>query len=446
MLGTASPRRGERHRPEGLPAVTRTQQAPGPTLPLIAIRNLTKLYRMGDSIVRALNGVDLTIERGEFVAIIGPSGSGKSTMMHLLGCLDRPTAGTYEFNGRDVGSLSDRELAIVRNCEIGFVFQTFNLINRTSALANVGVPLFYARRTDITTKARVALDRVGLTDRATHRPNELSGGERQRVAIARAIVNDPLLLLADEPTGNLDTRTGEQILEIFHALNRQGVTIVVVTHEPDIAAQARRIVAMRDGKVVSDETAPDYEARLGLAPARRPQRTAAEPRAAAAARSAAVESAPAPGAAMNGPAPARSAATKPNDSPEADLALPPRMARGATTALVIGAVGPLLALALWASAKMLIVATGGVPRVEPGVLPPTPMLVAAGLGLLSLLAGLGVGCVAIFWGRSVLHPVRQEPGHWLGVGRARLGIALGALGLAMPFLLLVLNRALGSVG
>ncbi|NUQ48613.1 MAG: ABC transporter ATP-binding protein [Phycisphaerae bacterium] len=254
MLGTAAPRRGERHRPEGLPAAIGTQQAPRPELPLIAIRNLTKLYRMGDSVVRALNGVDLTVERGEFVAIIGPSGSGKSTMMHLLGCLDRPTAGTYEFNGRDVGKLSDRELAIVRNREIGFVFQTFNLINRTTALANVGVPLFYARRTDITTKARAALDHVGLTARAAHRPSELSGGERQRVAIARAIVNDPLLLLADEPTGNLDSHAGQEIIDLLCSMkSERATTLVIATHDARVASRASRVLHLLDGQITQLE-------------------------------------------------------------------------------------------------------------------------------------------------------------------------------------------------
>lgn len=221
---------------------------------LIEITRLTKLYRMGTSIVRALDGVDLSIEPGEFVAITGASGSGKSTMMHLIGCLDRPTSGSYVLNGKDVSSMSDRQLAIVRNKEIGFVFQTFNLINRTSAADNVGVPLFYARRADARAPAMKALERVGLGKRSHHRPNELSGGERQRVAIARAIVNDPPLVLADEPTGNLDTRTGEQIMEIFHELNRHGVTIVLVTHEYDVALQARRIVNMRDGRILWDKT------------------------------------------------------------------------------------------------------------------------------------------------------------------------------------------------
>jgi len=219
---------------------------------IIRTRHLTKYYHMGSAVVKALDGVDLEIRKGEFVSITGPSGSGKSTMMHILGCLDRPTSGTYEFNGQLVSSLSDRQLAHIRNRSIGFVFQTFNLINRTSALDNVAVPLIYARRRSTRAAAMAALERVGLAHRAKHKPSELSGGERQRVAIARAIVNNPLLLLADEPTGNLDTHTGNQILAIFHELHRSGVTIVLVTHEPDIAAQAERIIRMRDGKIVED--------------------------------------------------------------------------------------------------------------------------------------------------------------------------------------------------
>ncbi len=220
--------------------------------PLIEIRDLRKQYVMGTTIVRALDGVDLDVHHGEFVAITGASGSGKSTMMHLVGCLDRPTSGRYSLDGQDVSRLNDSQLALVRNRKIGFVFQTFNLIQRTSALENVSMPLFYARDANPRPAARRALERVGLGPRASHKPNELSGGERQRVAIARAIVGNPPLLLADEPTGNLDSRTGTQIMEIFHQLNEQGVTIVLVTHEPDIAAQARRVVQMRDGQIVRD--------------------------------------------------------------------------------------------------------------------------------------------------------------------------------------------------
>lgn len=224
---------------------------------MIKARQLKKLYRMGESVVRALDGVDLGINEGEFASIAGASGSGKSTMMHILGCLDRPTSGVYEFNGVDINDLSDRQLALVRNRHIGFVFQTFNLINRTSAVDNVAVPLVYGRSRSARKAAMTALDRVGLANRASHTPSELSGGERQRVAIARAIVNNPKLILADEPTGNLDSRTGEQIMEIFHELNATGVTIVLVTHEMDIAVQARRIIRMRDGNIVMDEALSD---------------------------------------------------------------------------------------------------------------------------------------------------------------------------------------------
>ena len=224
---------------------------------MIRVRNLTKRYQMGDAEVRALDGVDLDIEAGEFLSLTGASGSGKSTMMHLLGCLDRPTEGTYELGGQLVSRMSNRELAIIRNQRIGFVFQTFNLINRTSALENVALPLVYAQHTRTHKTAMEALDRVGLASRASHKPNELSGGERQRVAIARAIVNHPLLLLADEPTGNLDTKTGTQILELFHELHTEGVTVVLVTHDMAIAAQAQRVVRMSDGKVVEDRPIDD---------------------------------------------------------------------------------------------------------------------------------------------------------------------------------------------
>ncbi|MFQ5422859.1 MAG: ABC transporter ATP-binding protein [Phycisphaerae bacterium] len=228
---------------------------------LIQVDGLTKHYHMGDTVVRALDGVNLTIKAGEFVSLTGASGSGKSTMMHLLGCLDRPTRGAYHLDGELVSAMTDKQLAIVRNQKIGFVFQTFNLIQRTSAIDNVSVPMFYARRTRVGDVARRSLERVGLGERCSHKPNELSGGERQRVAIARAIVNEPKIILADEPTGNLDTRTGRQIMEIFHELNDAGVTIILVTHEPEVALQAERIIRMRDGHIYEDRSVDPSERR-----------------------------------------------------------------------------------------------------------------------------------------------------------------------------------------
>ncbi len=222
---------------------------------LLELRDVRKTYDMGIEKVHALNGVDLDIARGEYVAIMGPSGSGKSTLMNLLGCLDTPSSGTYHLNGAAVEKMSDLELAAVRNREIGFVFQTFNLLPRTPALANVELPLVYAgvSRHDRHARARRALDRVGLADRADHEPNELSGGQRQRVAIARALVNEPSILLADEPTGNLDSATSADIMRLFDELHGQGNTVILVTHEPDIAAHARRRVVLRDGRIVVDE-------------------------------------------------------------------------------------------------------------------------------------------------------------------------------------------------
>jgi putative ABC transport system ATP-binding protein len=222
---------------------------------LIEIEQLTKDYHLGDQIVRALRGVSLRIDRGEFVAIMGPSGSGKSTFMNLLGCLDTSTSGTYRLDGVDVSELSKDRLARIRNKNIGFVFQTFNLLPRTSALENVELPLLYngtppkLRRP----KALARLYEVGLKGREHHHPNQLSGGQQQRVAIARALVNDPILILADEPTGNLDSRTSVEILALFQALNRRGITVVLVTHEPDIVSYAARVVAFRDGRIVKDE-------------------------------------------------------------------------------------------------------------------------------------------------------------------------------------------------
>ncbi len=221
---------------------------------LISLRRLQRVYRMGTEVVRALDGVDLDVEAGEYLAIMGPSGSGKSTLMNILGCLDTPSAGEYILNGRRVSGLDDTELARLRNAEIGFVFQTFNLLPRTSALANVELPLIYGGvpRKERKRKARETLEHVGLGDRLHHQPNELSGGQRQRVAIARALVNDPSILLADEPTGNLDSRTSEEIMALFGELNAAGNTIVVVTHEEDIAAHAHRVVRLLDGRMVED--------------------------------------------------------------------------------------------------------------------------------------------------------------------------------------------------
>ena len=233
---------------------------------LIDIRDITKVYEMGEEKVHALSGVTVGVERGEYVAIMGPSGSGKSTLMNLIGCLDTPSSGSYVLNGKEVARMSDDELAAIRNQEIGFVFQTFNLLPRTSALQQVELPLVYGgvSRKDRRDRAVKALKAVGLADRMNHTPNEMSGGQRQRVAVARALINDPSILLADEPTGNLDSQTGAEIMALFAELNARGNTIVLVTHEEDIAAHARRIVRLKDGKVRDDQpserTAPPLRA------------------------------------------------------------------------------------------------------------------------------------------------------------------------------------------
>ena len=238
--------------PSPAPAVARPTRPPGQLV--IKIDGVTKLYQMGEETIRALRGVALEIRRNEYLAVMGPSGSGKSTLMNMLGCLDTPTAGHYQFSGKDVSSMTDDELADIRNREIGFVFQTFNLLPRSNALHNVELPLIYAgiSRHERIERAKQALENVGLGDRMHHRPNELSGGQRQRVAIARALVTQPSIILADEPTGNLDSRTGVEIMDLFEKLYELGNTIIVVTHEEDIARHARRIVRLRDGLIESD--------------------------------------------------------------------------------------------------------------------------------------------------------------------------------------------------
>ena len=220
---------------------------------MIELEDVTKVYRMGSVEVRALDGIDLAIDDGDLVAIMGPSGSGKTTLMNILGCLDIPTSGRYLLDGTDVSTLSDNRLAKIRSRKIGFVFQSFNLVPRTSAIRNVELPLVYAGVRDRRARAWSVLEQVGLADRAKHMPNELSGGQQQRVAIARALINDPTLLLADEPTGNIDTASSVEILKLLAALNDAGRTVVIITHEEDIARFAKRVVRLRDGRIVSDQ-------------------------------------------------------------------------------------------------------------------------------------------------------------------------------------------------
>ncbi|MBQ7021489.1 MAG: ABC transporter ATP-binding protein [Phascolarctobacterium sp.] len=222
---------------------------------MIELKDIMKTYVMGDSVVHALNHVDVKIDYGEFTAIMGASGSGKSTMMNILGCLDRPTSGEYFLDGKEIAGYNDDELAHTRNAKIGFVFQNFNLLSKLTAQANVALPLIYAGvgEEERMERAKKALEAVGLGDRLDHKPMEMSGGQRQRVAIARALINDPPVIMADEPTGNLDTKSSYEIMDIFKKMNEQGKTVIMVTHEPDIAAYTKRIIVMRDGKIVSDE-------------------------------------------------------------------------------------------------------------------------------------------------------------------------------------------------
>ncbi|RYJ41742.1 MULTISPECIES: ABC transporter ATP-binding protein [Flavobacterium] len=227
--------------------------------PIIDIKGITRNFPLGNEVVKVLKGIDLTIEKGEYVALMGPSGSGKSTLMNLLGCLDTPTGGTYILNGKDVSKMTDNELAEIRNKEIGFVFQTFNLLPRTTALDNVALPMVYAgyKKPERTQRATQVLTQVGLDDRMDHKPNQLSGGQRQRVAVARALVNHPSIILADEPTGNLDSKTSIEIMKLFNEIHANGNTVILVTHEEDIAAYAHRVIRLRDGVIESDRVNPN---------------------------------------------------------------------------------------------------------------------------------------------------------------------------------------------
>ncbi|HUU84381.1 MAG TPA: ABC transporter ATP-binding protein [Phycisphaerae bacterium] len=404
---------------------------------MIELEDITKIYPMGTTEVRALNGVSLHVGQGASVAIMGASGSGKSTLMHLVGCLDRPTSGTYRLLGETISGLNDRQLARIRNQSVGFVFQTFNLISRMPAWENVAVPLFYARQTVTKPQALAALDRVGLADRAGHQPNELSGGERQRVAIARAIVNQPRLILADEPTGNLDTRTGEQIMQIFHDLHATGTTIVLVTHERDIAEQALRIVAMRDGKIVEDRpserarqtgtTAVQPPVRIERPPPVRIERPPpqAVPEAATGSESQQAR------AATDRPAEAAS------DRPEAILH--PSAKRALTWALL----GPVCIAALWGWGQLC----GLLKDVNPGFIKtagPALWVVLAAMVFIAPILGLIHGRRGARW-------VRLAPARFTGLRRARVaqwvsGVYLVLLACFVSLMVLAfwMHRTLGG--
>jgi putative ABC transport system ATP-binding protein len=413
-------------------------------VPLIEIRGLSKLYRMGDSVVRALDGVDLEIEQGEFVAITGASGSGKSTMMHLLGCLDRPTSGQYLLDGRDVGRLSDHDLAAIRNRKIGFVFQTFNLINRTTAVENVAVPLFYSRKTALKGPALQALERVGLKERAGHQPSELSGGERQRVAIARAIVNDPLLLMADEPTGNLDSRTGAQIMRIFHDLNAQGVTIVMVTHEPEIAEQARRIVQMRDGKIVADRRGGPWREPGELVDDEAEEATPESGPTATTGLGTASGVGLAPALTETETQAATQVAPSETAHDYAPAGAPVRVIPGATAALGCGVAALVVfVLAIGSQFTMGVLYREefkALQSLQPG--DPRPAVPAVAMGVmmgatLAHLASLILAILAMVFGRGAWRRLRREFGEWTGRGRIMAGMVTGGLPLLIYLAMLV---------
>ena len=374
---------------------------------MIELTDITKIYPMGAGEVRAVDGVSLTIGAGEFVAIMGSSGSGKSTMMHLLGCLDRPTSGRYALDGQTVSTLNDRQLARIRNRSVGFVFQTFNLISRMSAWENVAVPLYYARQSGAKAQALTALGRVGLADRAKHQPNELSGGERQRVAIARAIINQPRLILADEPTGNLDTQTGSQIMAIFRDLHAAGTTIIVVTHESHIAEQASRIVTMRDGKIVQDRITDARPVEPTGPPPAVEAITVPAPSGAAVAEPASVADAGPPASVRSDPPGAAASASMPAELPTfAAVTVHPNAKRALNWALL----GPGCLIGLLAWAQVL--------RVWQATNPTFVSTFGRAVQLMLLVLIFIAPVVAFFQGRKGARWVRLAPARFTGLRRA----------------------------